>query len=314
MKSALLIVTGCAGSFLTSPAVAQAVRLGEVAGNNPRYLQVPDSPSLRPANITLECWVHPVGQGYGNTTSGALLIGRPGQGTSGNYLVTWGLYYVVSTGKFFFEMAGPAFGTNGQGIVSTATIPLGGTAHIAATYDGQTMKLYFNGALDVQATATYPTFNYTRPDNVTFGAANYLFNFERRFDGELDEIRIWNTARSAAQIIAGRNLRLCTDQLGLMGHWSFTNNSLLDTTGNANHAAAVTAVSFPAEFATIAACYANCDCSVAAPLLNINDFVCYLNRFATGDPYANCDASTAPPTLNVADFICFMNAYAAGCP
>jgi hypothetical protein len=204
MKRVVLIVSGSAGMLLAGSTMAQAVRLGEVAGNNPRYLQVVDSASLRPSNLTLECWTHPMGQGYGNTASGALLIGRPGQGTSGSYLVSWGLYYVVSTGKFFFEMAGPVFATNGQAILSNGAVPLGGTAHVAATYDGQTIKLYINGVLDNQVNATYPAFNYTRPDNVTFGAANYLFGFERRFDGTLDEVRIWNVARTAAQISGGQ--------------------------------------------------------------------------------------------------------------
>ena len=61
-------------------------------------------------------------------------------------------------------------------------------------------------------------------------------------------------------------------------------------------------------------CYANCDGSISAPILNVNDFICFLNRFAAGDSYANCDASTIVPTLNVNDFVCFMNSYAAGCP
>jgi hypothetical protein len=61
-------------------------------------------------------------------------------------------------------------------------------------------------------------------------------------------------------------------------------------------------------------CYANCDGSSAAPVLNINDFTCFLNRFAAADPYANCDDSTAPPALNVLDFLCFLNKFAAGCP
>ncbi len=62
------------------------------------------------------------------------------------------------------------------------------------------------------------------------------------------------------------------------------------------------------------ACYANCDGSTAAPVLNVNDFTCFLNRYAYSDPYANCDNSTAPPFLNVNDFSCFLNKYAAGCP
>ncbi len=61
-------------------------------------------------------------------------------------------------------------------------------------------------------------------------------------------------------------------------------------------------------------CYANCDQSEVCPILNVNDFACFLNRFAAGDPYANCDNSTIAPTLNVLDFGCFLNKFAAGCP
>lgn len=61
-------------------------------------------------------------------------------------------------------------------------------------------------------------------------------------------------------------------------------------------------------------CYANCDGSTFAPILNVADFICFMNRFAAADPWANCDGSTIPPILNVADFICFGNKFAAGCP
>ena len=62
------------------------------------------------------------------------------------------------------------------------------------------------------------------------------------------------------------------------------------------------------------ACYANCDGSTAAPVLNVADFACFLQRFAAGHLYANCDGSTVPPVLNIADFGCFLQAFAAGCP
>jgi hypothetical protein len=62
------------------------------------------------------------------------------------------------------------------------------------------------------------------------------------------------------------------------------------------------------------ACYANCDGSTAAPILNVLDFNCFLNKFSAGDPYANCDGSTAAPILNVLDFNCFLNKFSAGCP
>jgi hypothetical protein len=61
-------------------------------------------------------------------------------------------------------------------------------------------------------------------------------------------------------------------------------------------------------------CFANCDGSTVAPVLNVIDFQCFLTKYAQGDPYANCDRSTAAPILNVNDFPCFLTRYAEGCP
>jgi hypothetical protein len=60
-------------------------------------------------------------------------------------------------------------------------------------------------------------------------------------------------------------------------------------------------------------CYANCDGSSVAPILNANDFLCFLERYAAGESYANCDGSTVNPVLNANDFQCFLNKYTAGC-
>jgi phospholipase/lecithinase/hemolysin len=70
------------------------------------------------------------------------------------------------------------------------------------------------------------------------------------------------------------------------------------------------------------ACPANCDNSTEAPILNIEDFTCFINAFASAQllPHAqqinhsaNCDQSTTAPVLNIEDFTCFINAFAAGC-
>jgi hypothetical protein len=61
-------------------------------------------------------------------------------------------------------------------------------------------------------------------------------------------------------------------------------------------------------------CYANCDDSTSQPILNVNDFTCFISLFAQGSPRANCDGSTAVPVLNVNDFTCFIARFAAGCP
>jgi hypothetical protein len=65
---------------------------------------------------------------------------------------------------------------------------------------------------------------------------------------------------------------------------------------------------------TASTCYANCDGSSIAPVLNVLDFNCFLNKFAAGNAYANCDGSSVAPVLNVLDFNCFLNKFAAGCP
>jgi trimeric autotransporter adhesin len=70
-------------------------------------------------------------------------------------------------------------------------------------------------------------------------------------------------------------------------------------------------------------CYANCDNSTIPPILNVEDFSCFISEFAAAQNlppqqqlthYANCDQSNTPPVLNVEDFTCFINRFAAGCP
>jgi hypothetical protein len=70
-------------------------------------------------------------------------------------------------------------------------------------------------------------------------------------------------------------------------------------------------------------CYANCDGSSTEPILNVDDFTCFINEFAAAQglpheqqvtSYANCDGSTIAPALNVDDFTCFINSFAQGCP
>ncbi len=59
-------------------------------------------------------------------------------------------------------------------------------------------------------------------------------------------------------------------------------------------------------------CYADCDQSTGAGILDIFDFLCFQNSFVAGEPYAcDCDPD---PTCNVFDFLCFQNAFVGGCP
>lgn len=66
-------------------------------------------------------------------------------------------------------------------------------------------------------------------------------------------------------------------------------------------------------------CYSDCDRRGG---LNVNDFLCFQNSFATSltlpqelqrGAYANCDGSEDPPVLNINDYFCFMNDFVQGC-
>lgn len=58
-------------------------------------------------------------------------------------------------------------------------------------------------------------------------------------------------------------------------------------------------------------CQANCDASSVEPRLNIDDFVCFVRRYAAHEPYANCNMDEH---INIDDFVCFINRFAQGCP
>lgn len=60
-------------------------------------------------------------------------------------------------------------------------------------------------------------------------------------------------------------------------------------------------------------CQANCDGTSQAPILNANDFLCFIGEFASGNCYANCDGSTVAPVLTANDFQCYLNAFVVGC-
>jgi subtilisin family serine protease len=72
---------------------------------------------------------------------------------------------------------------------------------------------------------------------------------------------------------------------------------------------------FKIFFVDCGTCYADCDQSTGAGVLDVFDFLCFQDSFVNGDPYAcDCDTSTGPGVCDVFDFLCFQNAFVAGCP
>jgi hypothetical protein len=62
-------------------------------------------------------------------------------------------------------------------------------------------------------------------------------------------------------------------------------------------------------------CYADCDQVSGVGVLDVFDFLCFQDRFVSGDPYAcNCDVTSGAGVCDVFDFLCFQDAFVSGCP
>jgi chitodextrinase len=151
------------------------------------WVAIADAPSMHlTTGMTIEAWVKPSvvenrwrevfykGDAYGND-----LLYLEAMTTSG---------------------AVPAIGTqltSGGSIVATGTTPLTANAwaHMAATYDGATLRLFVNG-VQVASQAQTGTL-LTSTQSLTIGADSIHGSF---FQGTIDEVRVYNRALSASEL------------------------------------------------------------------------------------------------------------------
>jgi hypothetical protein len=75
-------------------------------------------------------------------------------------------------------------------LYSTTTINAGPWCHIVTTYDGSTMRLYVNGALEGSVATAVSIVDTTEAFKLTEGS----------FDGAVDEVAIYGYALSGAQV------------------------------------------------------------------------------------------------------------------
>ncbi|GAB0155046.1 hypothetical protein CHRYSEOSP005_03060 [Chryseobacterium sp. Alg-005] len=104
--------------------------------------------------------------------------------------------------------------------------------HIAATYDGVSMKIYINGNLDASSNATG---NFTA-NGILYLARNY--DNSRTLNGFLDEFRVWKKALTP-QEIAANNCNVPANSTGLEANWKMDEGSgsgALDATANTHFA------------------------------------------------------------------------------
>jgi hypothetical protein len=209
--------------------VGQAFRFDGTNG----YAQIPDSITLKPANVTVEAWVllHPSlppGQGgeqivFKKNTSSAWFEGYSllketignGDGTSSDRF-----QFVVSR--------------NGdQVIINSQTIAQRGVwYHVAATYDGNQSVLYVNGVAEASATPGFALDYDTTP--LFIGTTGTWSPYLNMLDGLIDEVSIYNRALSAGEIAAiynagsaGKCLTPCAPpSSGLVSWWKAEGNGL----------------------------------------------------------------------------------------
>ncbi len=186
-------------------------------------VSIPDANSLDlTTDFTLEAWIKPTTLPGGERT---IISKNRDVGLTGYRFMAYDntLAIVVNNGP------------EQHVVVSTQTLSLNTWTHVAATYSGGTvLTLYINGVQEATQTFSSLTLgNSTQPVNL--GSSEPSAN---AFNGSLDEVRIWSTVRTAAQIQAKRNCELLGTETGLKAYFKSNQNSgtsLPDATANANN-------------------------------------------------------------------------------
>lgn len=210
--------------FIISPCFSQYTQNYAASFNGTNsYVAVPSHSELSPSSaITVEAWVYPAFL----PTSGAV-IGK-------NYLNSY-YFGIESTGRILFI---PKGGGNFLRSRVTGTVKINQWTHIAATYNGTTTSIFINGVLDTSRTGITGiiTANF---DSLYIGADRAGGIPAFFFNGKLDNVRIWSSARTASEIY--NNMFIPLNMYQLTGSYSFLaagyqfDNSAEDNSGPAQN-------------------------------------------------------------------------------
>ncbi len=190
--------------------------------------------TLGASNFTLECWFKRTGTGVTTTTGSGGITAVPlvtkGRGENDNSNVDCNYFLGITSagvlGADFEEGAGKTSPGLNHPVSGATTILNDRWYHAAVTFDGTTWKLYLDGALD--GTLNLGTNRGPRFDSIQHaGIASALTSTGAAagfFQGRIDEVRIWNVARSQAEILTSMRAKLPT-ATGLLGRWSLDEGS-----------------------------------------------------------------------------------------
>lgn len=181
MKKTTLMILLLIGGFLQTRSQMLDNYAGKFTGT--QFVSFPNHSALNPSAITLEAWVK-VAADY---TYSMCIVGK-------NYASSY--YFAIAGGN---KVRFCSSGWNKGSIDSDPLVQLDTWTHVAATYDGTIAKLYVNGVLNKTALNTFGPMTSTSTD-VRVGRDREGSNPDYGFRGQIDEVRMWNRALSAAEI------------------------------------------------------------------------------------------------------------------
>jgi len=206
---------------------------------------------------TLSFWVNAQG-------SGVRVIGGYGNTATAQY---FGLSITLENAINFL-------GYN-YNLTTTYTIPQNQWVNIVTTYDGTTQLLYANG---VQVYSVARTYNTVSSE---FRIGDDLWGTTERFEGSIDQVRIFNRALRPYEVEALYTEEYCTPTIVPSEHF---NTVTYDGNGSANHA--ITGVGFAPDFTWIK----NRDTTTFHALVNSvvgENYIQYSNSTSAGETNAN---------------------------
>ncbi|MEI7981401.1 MAG: LamG domain-containing protein, partial [Bacteroidota bacterium] len=118
------------------------------------------------------------------------------------------------------------------GFIDAYAIPLNQWFHVAVVQSGNTATLYYNGTV-VNSQPQAPAETRSR-DDVWIGRGHFWAWGDCSFDGMMDELRVWNVARSETQIKENMYKEIPV-QSGLLAYYKMSNGSGTSLTDNSEH-------------------------------------------------------------------------------